>query len=334
MSEQPLILDFLAGKKPEALPFMPIFMRFAARFGKVPYRDFCLDAEAHCEANLKTAKAFSSDWVNVMSDPYAESEVFGAVIRYPENSLPEETRHALNSLDEEFPELTHEEFLACPRITGRIEQIARFRALCPSQLLICGWIEGPLAEYCDLRGMGDAFLDLYDQPEKVHQIISKTMNMAMFFAEQQIKAGAHCIGIGDAVCSQCGLEFFREFALPWEKKLVKHIQQLGAIAKLHICGNTTAILPDMIATGADIVDIDHLVIDMTPFVPLLSPNQVLCGNLDPVSIIQNMDPPRIKAATQAVLAQVPGKLILSGGCEITPDTKPEHILAMAEFAHA
>lgn len=333
MSKQPLILDFLNGTRPEALPFMPIFMRFAARFGKVPYRKFCLDTEAHCQANLKTAEAFSSGWVNVMSDPYAESEVFGASIQYPEDGLPQESGHALTSLDA-FPERTPEEFLASARIAARIEQIVFFHRNNPANLLICGWVEGPLAEYCDLRGMGDAFLDLYDQPEKVHEIIEKTMNLALLFVEKQIKAGAHCIGIGDAACSQCGLEFFREFALPWEKKLVKHIHKLGAIAKLHICGNTTAILPDLIATGADIVDIDHLVTDMTPFVRLLSTHQKLCGNLDPVSVIQNMPPEKIKAAARIALAQAPGQLILSGGCEITPDTPPENILALAELTHA
>ena len=331
MSTKPLILDFLNGTRQDAIPFMPIFMRFAARFGKVPYREFCLDTEAHCRANLTTAEAFSSDWVNVMSDPYAESEVFGASIHYPEDSLPQESGHALASLDA-FPLRTPAEFLASARIAARIEQIAFFSRHNPGNLLICGWVEGPLAEYCDLRGMGDAFLDLYDQPEKVHEIIDITMRFALLFVEKQIQAGAHCIGIGDAACSQCGLEFYREFALPWEKKLVEHIHGLGAIAKLHICGNTTAILPDMIATGADIVDIDHLVTDMTPFATLLSPHQKLCGNLDPVSLIQNMQPEQIKAAAKAALSQAPGQLILSGGCEITPDTSPENILALAELA--
>ncbi|MGI5923512.1 MAG: uroporphyrinogen decarboxylase family protein [Lentisphaeria bacterium] len=331
MSQQALILDFLNGRRPEAIPFMPIFMRFAARFGKVPYREFCLDAQAHCQANWETAKAFSSDWVNVMSDPYAESEAFGAKIHYPEDSLPQESGHVLPDLDT-FPECTPEAFLAGARVAGRIEQIALFSRHNPGNLLICGWIEGPLAEYCNLRGMGAAFLDLYDESERVHEIIDKTMQLAMLFVEKQIQAGAHCIGIGDAACSQCGPDFYREFAFAWEKKLVDHIHQLGAIAKLHICGNTTGILPEMIATGADIVDIDHLVKDMTPFAPLLSPHQKLCGNLDPVAVIQNMQPEQIKAAAREAPAQAPGKLILSGGCEITPDTPAANVLALAELA--
>lgn len=333
MSQTPLILDFLNGTRPDALPFMPIFMRFAARFSKVPYREFCLNTTAHCQANLQTARAFASDWVNVMSDPYAESEVFGANIQYPEDDLPQEIGHALDCPDA-LPDISPAEFLASPRIAARIEQIKFFQQHNHENLLICGWVEGPLAEYCDLRGMGEAFLDLYDQPEKVQQVIDKTMQLAMIFVEKQIQAGAHCIGIGDAACSQCGKDFYRKFALPWEKRLVQHIHELGAIAKLHICGNTSAILPDMISTGADIVDIDHLVSDISPFVPLLAPSQKLCGNIDPVRVIQNMRPEQIKAAAKAALAQAPGKLILSGGCEITPDTTPENIHALAELTLA
>ena len=65
--------------------------------------------------------------------------------------------------------------------------------------------------------------------KKVHEIIDKIMHLTMLFVEKQIQAGAHCIGIGDAACSQCSLEFYRKFAFDWEKKLVDHIHHLGAI---------------------------------------------------------------------------------------------------------
>jgi uroporphyrinogen-III decarboxylase len=52
-------------------------------------------------------------------------------------------------------------------------------------------------------------------------------------------------------------ELYREFCFERERKLVEHIHSLGAYAKIHICGNISAILPDVIRTGADIIDIDH-----------------------------------------------------------------------------
>ncbi len=65
--------------------------------------------------------------------------------------------------------------------------------------------------------------------------------------------------------------FYNEFALEERKILVDHIHSKGALAKLHICGDTSSILPGMISTGADIIDVDHLVPSMSDFASLLDP---------------------------------------------------------------
>jgi uroporphyrinogen decarboxylase len=146
----------------------------------------------------------------------------------------------------------------------------------------------------------------------------------MQFISAQIQAGAHCIGIGDAACSIIGAKMYRKFFFQREKQLVDHIHAKGALAKLHICGNTAKILPDMIATGADIVDVDHLVGSMKPFTGLLSEGQVLSGNSDPVSVIQNGSQADIAASVQECFAQTKGRGIVSAGCEITPGTSLEN----------
>jgi uroporphyrinogen decarboxylase len=214
---------------------------------------------------------------------------------------------------------------------GRCEQIAAFKALAVDRYLVCGWTEGLVAEYCDLRGMNDAFLDFYDCPDVVKKATSVILESAKRFITEQIKAGAHCIGVGDAACSQIGNDLYQEFAFQGEKELVEHIHSLGALAKLHICGDTSALMPGMIATGADIVDVDHQVKDIARFVPLLSSAQIFCGNLDPVSVIQNGNPDSIRAAGLELIKNCQGRIIISGGCEITPDTPHENILALASF---
>ena len=120
-------------------------------------------------------------------------------------------------------------------------------------------MEGPLAEYCDLRDVSAACLDMYENPEKLKLALDIMTESAIGYITEQVKAGAHCIGIGDAVCSLISPDLYQEFVFPLEKALVDHAHSLNAKVKLHICGNTTGILPDMIKTGADIVDIDHLV---------------------------------------------------------------------------
>ncbi len=323
------IAAYLRDSRCERTPFMPILMRFCAGYTKTPYRKFILDPEAHCRSNIECARAFGSDWVNVMSDPYGELEAYGAEIEYPEDSLPLDRVILFDTL-ESLAKLEHIDFIGNRRIQGRLEELRIFRRELGDSTAICGWVEGPLAEYCDLRSMTNAFLDLYDDPDTVKKTLKTLYRNAERFITLQVEAGANMIGIGDAACSQLGEELYREFAHEHECRLVEHIHRLGALAKLHICGNTTSILPGMIATGADIVDVDHLAGPMVKFVHLLGPHQVFCGNLDPVSVVRDSDPATINRLGRELLQQLPGKLILSAGCEITPDTRPQNLHALSK----
>jgi hypothetical protein len=70
--------------------------------------------------------------------------------------------------------------------------------------LIVGWVEGPVAEYADLRGVSEAAMDFLDDPDACRQAMDVIVDSALEFITLQVEAGAHCIGIGDAFCSQIG----------------------------------------------------------------------------------------------------------------------------------
>jgi uroporphyrinogen decarboxylase len=267
-----------------------------------------------------------------MSDPYAEAEAFGLSVEYPDNAMPHETAPLIVNPATDIDKLTVPKLGDCHRMSGRVEQIRHFTRLCGDRFFIVGWVEGPVAEYADLRGLSNTCLDLFDVSGKVHQAMEIIMENAMNFITAQVKAGAHCIGIGDAACSQIGPDLYAEFSFERERKLVEHIHSLGALAKLHICGDTTSIMPKMIETRADIIDVDHLATDMANFAMLLKPGQVLCGNADPVSVIANSSPENIKEIVRSIHEQTGGHTIVSAGCEIVPDTPMANLRAFREAA--
>jgi len=313
-------LDFLTERPVDRLPFHPIVMRWAARHAGVKYRDFCLEPAAKCRAMIQAADDFDLDWVTVMSDPYCEASAFGLQVEYPEDNLPVDRGGRLPDLGAARALQPYRLQDGHQRLLNRVAEVREFHRQVGARLFIVGWVEGPVAEYADIRGVSDAAMDLIDDPETVDGAMDIITDCALEFITAQVEAGAHCVGIGDAFCSQIGPKLYCRFAWTREKRMVEHIHGLGAIAKLHICGNTTQILPDMIATGADIVDVDHLVASMEDFAPLLAPNQVLSGSADPVSVIQDGTPKQIVAAARACRKQTNGRCIVSAGCEITPDT--------------
>jgi len=97
---------------------------------------------------------------------------------------------------------------------------------------------------------------------------------------------------------------------------------------LHICGNITHLLEDISYTGADIVDIDWMV-KMDTAREKLGDTVTLCGNLDPVSVIQDRSISEIGEISGRLCDQhKSGRFILSGGCEITVNTPPGNLLAL------
>lgn len=326
-------MDFIEGRSVDRPPFHPILMRFAAKYCGVNYRDFCLNYRDKSSVNLRCANDFSYDWVNVMSDPYAEASSFGTSISYPQNTLPRVDALLIQHISD-IDKLKPLKVDNHSRLISRIDEIKSYKKQVGDSQFICGWIEGPLAEYCDLRDVSNACLDFYENPEALKIALNLITESAMSFLESQIKAGAHCIGIGDAVCSLISPDLYLDYIFPLEKELIDRTHSLGAKVKLHICGNTTSILPDMIRTGADIIDIDHLVVSMEDFIPLLSVRQVVSGNSDPVSIVQNGSVEQLISSVETCFHRTGGRGVVSAGCEITPETSVERMMAYSAIARS
>lgn len=166
----------------------------------------------------------------------------------------------------------------------------------------------------------------------VQALQQKCLQMAKNFALAQIKAGANIIGVGDAVCSQISQEMYDEFCLPLHKELFKFIHDNGAIVKLHICGNITHILPSLTETDVDILDVDWMV-DIAEAHKAMGDGVMVCGNLDPVTVIMDGSKELIKAKYDEIKTSVPlENWIMMGGCEIPRCTPVESMQYLREIS--
>jgi MtaA/CmuA family methyltransferase len=324
-------MAFINGESVDYPPFHPIIMRWAAKYAGVKYRDFCTVPSAKCDTMIRCARDFGIDWVTVMSDPWAEASAFGIVVEYPEDSLPVDTGGHLPDAGAASV-IKHYSPLENKRCSNRISEIKEFRKNVGNELFIVGWVEGPVAEYVDLRGATNASLDLLLEPDLTGKAMDIIVECAMEFISLQVRAGAHCIGIGDAFCSQIGPDLYEQFAFIRQKKLVEHIHDEGAIAKMHICGNTESILERIMMTGADIIDIDHLVPSMSDFAVSLKPGQVFSGKSDPVTVIQAGSPELINRSVTKDFNDSGKRCIVSAGCEITPETSTGNMKVFKDSA--
>jgi uroporphyrinogen decarboxylase len=310
----------------EAL-FYPILMHFAARFNGNNYGEFASNYKVLVESNLKCLDYFDMDMVSLISDPYRETAAFGAPIEFIPEGVPICRKHLVETIEDviglSIPDVYKNE-----RTLDRIKGAEYFQQKLQGSVPVMGWIEGPLAEACDLAGVSEMLLMLMMDEDFCNRLMDKCLRTGKDFAKAQVDAGCDLIGIGDAICSQIDAEMYNMMVKDRHIELIDYIHSLGAKVKLHICGNTTHLLPSIAELNTDLFDPDYSV-DQTECLRVLGKNVVRFGNINPV-FVQNASVEEVSKVCKEVLDFEKGnQFILSAGCEITVNTPIENLLAMS-----
>ena len=308
--------------------FRPILMHFAARFAGKTYGEFASDYKTLVECNIQAMEHFDLDMVGLISDPYRETSAFGAKVRFPAENVPVCEEIIVSSI-EDVKALKIPDVYKAERTLDRIKGAELFQKELKGNVPVIGWIEGPLAESCDLAGISNMLMQLMADPDFCNAILDKCMLTAKAFAKAQIDAGCQIIGMGDAICSQVDAYTYDTFVKERHREIISFIHDCGALVKLHICGNISHILPSIKELNVDILDIDYQV-DMNNAYDVLGPNVIRCGNINPV-LVEERSAEEIYKAAKTLIEQEKGKkFILSAGCEITVNTRHENLMAMRE----
>jgi len=302
-----------------------IFMTFAAHYVKKPLAEYYQNFRVLCAANFAVAEDFKIDILQAISDPFREAADLGANIIFPEDALPVCTQPLLKDLSDlkGLRLVSPEDGL---RMSDRVHAVEYFSAKAGGEIPIMGWVEGALAEAADLRGMSQLMLDLSENESAVTELLEFCTAQAVQFAAAQIEAGADIIGLGDAVCSQISASMYAKFGLPFEQQIFKAVHEMGAVCRLHICGDTTHLFSQMLQSGADIVDLDWMV-NLADAAQLAGDRVLLCGNFDPVNILLRGTPEAVAQATLDGLKSGGKRYISAAGCEVPDATPHANLLA-------
>ena len=314
------------GKLSNKVLFRPILMQFACEYIGSNYAEFASDYHVLVESNLRCLDEFDLDMLGLISDPYRETSAFGAKIEYVPNGVPRCKTILVNSIDD-VRKLKNPDVYKSERTKDRIKAGEALSKKTQGNVPIIGWIEGPLAEACDLAGIENMMLQLMIDPEFADQLMDKCMQTAKEFAKAQIEAGCEIIGMGDAVCSQIDMDTYNTFVRHRHHELISYIHELGAKVKLHICGDTNHLLPSYNDFGLDLLDLDWQV-DIDHARSVLGDDVIFVGNINPVHIQDKPASEVKKLCAELANKHKNERFILSGGCEITPHTPAENLMAM------
>lgn len=327
MIKQQLYQALLKGEiNRERIFFRPILMHFAARFNNTTYGKFASDYKVLVDSNIRSMEYFDTDMVSLISDPYRETSAFGAKVEYIDEGVPRCLDHIVKTIDD-VRDLPYPDVYKCERTLDRINGAAYYQKMLKGTVPVSGWIEGPLAEACDLAGVNEMLVYLMIDPDFSNLLMDKCLITAKNFAKAQIEAGCDLIGIGDAICSQIDKGTYDLYIKQRHIELISYIHDCGAAVKLHICGNTTHLLESLKDLNTDIIDLDWQV-DLDDARRILGNNVVIGGNINPV-LVQDKPEEEVYLLSRTLVDKYKDqKYLLAAGCEISVLTPHRNLSAM------
>ncbi len=324
-------LAVIQGERPDRIPVFPLLMFLAADRLGAPYKEYATKGAVMAEAQLLMTEMFDVDAVTGCSDAYRVSADLGAKMAYPENGTPFAEEPLVRS-EADLKKLGKPDASAKnSRMRDRTDGVAEMVRAAGEERLVLGWIDMPFAEACSVCGVSQFMMMLYDSPVLAHRILEFLTRVVIDFAAMQLKTGAPMIGAGDASASLISVEMYREFALPYEKRVAEAVHARGGLIKLHVCGNVTDFLAPMAQGGFDLINVDHLVPFENAVDVFGAAGIAYKGNLHPTKDFVHAEPLYCAVRARECIAAADGtRYMLSGGCEIPPDTPDEVFRAFCD----
>ncbi len=333
MNPRQRILASLAGDQVDRVPVFPMVVSAAARWAGVPVSRFAADPAIMADCLLSAQQRAGYDAIHVSLNVTVEAEAVGAPVEQPFDELPRVVAPVLTE-----PADLRRLKVPDPRSDGRLPVfLDATRTLARSvgdSVLIVPNIRGPLSMASQLRGGEQLLIDLIDAPAFAADLFAFCAEVAVVFAAELVRAGGQAIMLGDALSSPSSISpaMYRRFAQPVHTEMIRRLHADGAGAVLmHVCGDIRPIIPDLVATGLDVLDLDTPV-PLDEARALAGPAVGLRGNLNPTSIFRAGPADVAAMARRAIDASGGRRFLLGTGCEVAAGTPIENVVAMVDAA--
>ncbi|WP_243375169.1 uroporphyrinogen decarboxylase family protein [Geotalea sp. SG265] len=320
------------GEAIDRLPCVPIVGNTAARVIGVKVGDFRGNGPLIAQAQVAAYRKFGYDVIRIFTDLYTQAEAMGAKVHYPADetayleapaiSDPAEVQRLQPADPYRDGNLPHH--LEAMRIA--VDQVG-------NEVPVTGALTCPFTNASFLVGAETLARLMLKDPETVHRLCEISLDTNFRYAAAIIEAGA-TPSLTDAMSSSTVISprQFKEFSLPYLKRLIDFIHGKGKSVTLHICGKTAKIWESMVEAGADCISIDN---DASLIEAKLAVgNRVrLMGNVHPSAVMLQGAVEDVRRATLSCLREAhdnPKGFIVASGCSLPTEAPFENIEAMME----
>ncbi|MGI9861279.1 uroporphyrinogen decarboxylase family protein [Moorella naiadis] len=288
----------------------------------VTLKEVYFSASLQAETACCLAERFQPDFIRPVTDLVVEAEAMGLQARYPDYGAPVLAEHPVTG-----PEALDRLKLPSPHRDGRlpinIEAIRLIKQRTDKPVI--GSLTGPFTLAGALCGPADVAMKAITAPQFLHSLLAFCTQALKGYGEALLAAGADVLWISEPLGSLLSPAQFWQFSGRYIQEILAAFPVMNM---LHICGDTSYMLKEMLATGTQGLSLDTRV-NLAILVAQVPDDVVLIGNIDPVGVMLAGTPRQVvKATTNLLVDMQPYKnFIMSTGCSLPFEVTAENISA-------
>ena len=314
------------------------FLRQAGRYMQ-EYRDvrkhhtlveICKQPELAAEVTITAAEKLGVDAAIIFADLLLPLEPMGLPFEFQAGEGPV-VHHPVRTA-EDVRALRTDKAADLAYVARAIEKVAGHFG---DRLGIIGFCGAPytLASYMIEGGGSRNYVHtkemMYGDTAAWRTLLDKLITVLTEYCRLQVQAGADVIQIFDSWVGSLGVADYRDYAFDSSKRLVRAVQEMG-VPVIYFGVETTALLSDMAATGADVIGLDWRQ-PLDEGWRTVGHGHAVQGNLDPITLFAPREilEVRVKEVLRAAAGR-PGH-IFNLGHGIVPGTPVESVQAVVRM---
>lgn len=196
---------------------------------------------------------------------------------------------------------------------------------------LMGALVGPFTLAVELGGAEHVARNIIKDPDFIQELLDFCTEVVYVYAKAMVEAGVKFFQISEPTGIILSPKRFEKLVAP---NLRKVFNGLDAFKILHICGNTTYLIEQLLNCGAEGLSLDQLV-NIPEFAKRVPEDMVLIGNIDPIYVLGEMKPIEVREKTLQLLRDMKDypNFMLAPGCDLIPNTPFENIKSYMETAY-
>jgi len=328
----------LNGLKPDKTPIMLHNFMMAAKEYGVSMAQFRENPKTIANSFIAAIEKYQYDGILVDIDTVTLAGAAGVPVDFPIDSPARSHRGNLLNL-EDVSRLKPCRVENYKYIQVWLEAVRMLKEYFKDDIYVRGNCDqAPFSLASMMRGAQNWMLDLMMEPEDlIHSLLDYCTEATIGFVRLMAQTGCDMVSNGDSPAGpeMISPEMYVQYALPYEKKIVKTAHKSGLAYTLHICGNTDLILEYMLQTGADAFELDYKT-DILKIKDTFCNSATLIGNIDPSGVLAMGSEELVREKTLELLMvyESSNRFILNAGCAIPRDTPSENLKMMIDTARS